>query len=107
MQPTDRNGHPPSSYPETHLDGDFLGVNGDGIGEYYSGNHVFLAERTASGLKVPPPGYGIAHEFYLEDMTLAEYIVATTEESGRWIYLTELSKQELRESGRDPVEYVD
>lgn len=106
MSMTDRNGYSIDEYPENYLDGIFLGINGDGIGEYLRSDYVFLAEYTPRGLLVPPKEYGIAHEFYLEDMPLEEYIIAIAEEVGPWRHLTEISKQSLQNSGYDPHNFL-
>jgi hypothetical protein len=102
MVPHDRNGTPASKYPDTHLDGAFLGINGAGLGEYYTDEYVFLATYTEDGLEAPPPEYGMANEFYLEDMTLAEYIQSTTDETDAWRYLSDIAKQVLSNAGIDP-----
>lgn len=98
----DRNGNQASEYPDALLDGVFLGINGDGLGEYHTDDHVFLAELTQDGINVPPPEYGLAHEFYLEETSLAEYIQATTEECGPWRYLSDVANQVLSHVGVDP-----
>lgn len=102
MVAQDRNGTPATKYPDTHLDGAFLGINGDGVGEYYTDEYVFLAEFDDGGLDVPPPEYGMAHEFYLENMPLAEYIEAKTEERGPWKHLSDIARQVLSNAGIDP-----
>jgi hypothetical protein len=105
MVSQDRNGTPATHYPDTHLDGVFLGINGEGLGEYHTDEHVFLAEYTDDGLQVPPTEYGIAHEFYLEEMTLADYIQATTDEHGPWRFLSDIARQVLSNAGIDPADH--
>jgi hypothetical protein len=106
-QPTDRNGYPADAYPDSHLSGVFLGINGDGIGEYLTTDYVFLAEYTGDDIQVPPPEYGMAHEFYLDEMSVGEYIAETTEESGPWIFLSESARESLRDAGFDPKEHLE
>jgi hypothetical protein len=107
MVASDRNGTPATAYPDTHLSGVFLGINGDGLGEYLTDEYIFLAEYTAEGLEVPPKEFGMAHEFYLDDITLGEYIAETTREFGSWAYLTETAKEALANAGYDAENHVE
>lgn len=90
MDLRDQHGNPPGVYPSTFNGAYLLGINGEGLAEYYDGKNVFLAEYKDGEIQSPPQGYGQAHEVSLDafEWTLDEYIEKTAEEKGQWRDLT-------------------
>lgn len=99
MSERDRHGNPVASYPATFRGGTLLGINADGLAEYFDGENVFLAELQESGLRTPPPGYGRAHEISLDafNWTLPEYLRESQKEKGGWRKLTSFAADQYRE----------
>lgn len=98
MSAEDQNGNPATEYPLFHQGARFLGINADGIAEYYTGDEVFFALMTDAGeINAPPANYGPAHELSLEayDWSLREYLRRTFNERGEFRTLSEFARASM------------
>lgn len=109
MEPFDRDGIPISEYPMTHQGAELLGINGDGIAEYFRPSGTVSLVEFSEGKELRAPSeFGPAHELTLDSFgwSLQDYLEASIEERGEWRVYTTLARNaldgEFTEAGTKP-----
>lgn len=97
MDEVDRNGFPVEVYPNFFRGARLLGVNADGVAEYYTGEVVFYVLYDGETLEAPPPDYGPGHGLLLAamDWSIGEYLHHASEDRGPYRFMSLFARGKL------------